>query len=205
MPLTQEQVSELKNQLKEQIAHLDPRQKAEAESQIDNMSSEALELMLKQQSQQPTSGKTIFRMIVNGEVQSTKIGENSSATAVLDINPISKGHILIIPKKPVKTPSKIPKALFELAKDLSKKIIDNLKAKEVKAETETKFGEAVLNLIPIYDKPLSASSPRGKATPEELAQIKKELETIKIEKKVEKIKIPKKEKEPILKLNRRIP
>ena len=205
MPLTPEQVTELKNQLKEQIGHLSPEQKREAEKQIEEMSAEALELMLKQQSS--GGGKTIFRMIVDGDVESIKVGENSSAVAVLDINPISKGHILIIPRKPVKLPKQIPKQAFALARELSKKITDNLKSKEVKAETEIKFGEAVLNIIPIYDKPLSASSPRTKATTEELNQIKRELETIRIENKPEKIiqRNPKEKKEPILKLNRRIP
>ncbi len=109
MPLTPEQVTELKNQLKAQLDHLPPEQKKEGEKQIDAMSAEALELMLKQQqSQQPSGGKTIFRMIINGDVPSTKTGENAKALAVLDINPISKGHILIIPRKPVKTPKQIP-------------------------------------------------------------------------------------------------
>ena len=170
------------------------------------MSTEALELMIQQQSKgEGRGGKTIFRMIVDGDVESVKVGENLSAVAVLDINPISKGHILIIPKKPVKTPKQIPKEAFALAEELSLKIMDNLKPKETKAETESKFGEAVLNIISIYDKPLSTSSPRAKATTEELNQIKRELETIKIENKPEKIKISRKRKEPILKLNRRIP
>jgi len=206
MPLTPEQVSQLKKQLKSQTEHLPPEQKREAEKQIEEMSTEALELMIQQQSKgEGRGGKTIFRMIVDGDVESVKVGENLSAVAVLDINPISKGHILIIPKKPVKTPKQIPKEAFALAEELSLKIMDNLKPKETKAETESKFGEAVLNIISIYDKPLSTSSPRAKATTEELNQIKRELETIKIENKPEKIKISRKRKEPILKLNRRIP
>ncbi len=205
MALTSEEISELRTQLKSQIQHLSPEKKKEAESQIESMSPKALEEMLKEQ--QTSSKNSIFRMIVNKEIDSVIVGENSESLAVLDINPISKGHCMIIPKSPVSLPEKIPPSAFSLAQELSKKIISNLKAKETKAETTVQFGEAIIHLIPIYDSPLSLSSERTKASKEELLEIKKILETIKIERKVEKIKIetPKIEEIQILKLDRRIP
>lgn len=202
MTLTKQQVEDLKNQLKSQVQNLPEDKKREAISQIDSMSAEALETMLQQQSSQE---KTIFRLIVDGEVDSVKVGENQENIAVLSITPISKGHILIIPKTPVHTPKEIPKSALELAQHLTEKIVHNLKAKSAKAETEVQFGEAVLNLIPIYDKELSISSQRGKSSLEELKKIKKELETLKIEKKTEKIKIETQKKEAPLKIKRRIP
>lgn len=202
MPLTQNQVNELKAQLKEQINNLPPDKKKQAEAQIDSMTSEALELML---SQQQSSQKTIFRMIIDKETESITIGENDEALAVLDINPISKGHTLIIPKIPVSSPDKIPKKAFSLAEEISKKIIDNLKATSAKAETDTQFGESIIHLIPIYNSPLDKKSPRKKANTKELQEIKISLETIKIEKQVEKIKIDKKPKDTPLKMSRRIP
>ena len=204
MALTKEQIRELKSQLKQQIGHLPPSQKKEAEAQIESMSDEAIEEMLRQQ--QSSSGKTIFRMIVNNEVETVKIGENSDSIAVLDINPISRGHVLIIPKKTVSSPNKIPKSAFSLAEEISKKIISNLKASSTKAHTEKKFGEAVLNLIPIYDKDLDINSKRSKSSLDELKEIKKSIETIKIEKKPELIKIEnKKENQIVIKLKRRMP
>ena len=42
---------------------------------------------------------SIFTRIVNGEIPSYKIAENEDYYAFLDINPIAKGHTLVIPKK----------------------------------------------------------------------------------------------------------
>jgi len=42
---------------------------------------------------------SIFSKIVNGEIPSYKIAENDQFYAFLDINPLAKGHTLVIPKK----------------------------------------------------------------------------------------------------------
>ena len=42
---------------------------------------------------------TIFTKIVNGEIPCYKIAENEKFFAFLDINPLMKGHTLVIPKK----------------------------------------------------------------------------------------------------------
>ncbi len=44
---------------------------------------------------------TIFSKIVNGEIPCYKIAENDKFFAFLDINPVQKGHTLVIPKKEV--------------------------------------------------------------------------------------------------------
>jgi len=41
---------------------------------------------------------TIFSKIVKGEIPSYKIAENEDYFAFLDINPLTKGHTLVIPK-----------------------------------------------------------------------------------------------------------
>jgi Diadenosine tetraphosphate (Ap4A) hydrolase and other HIT family hydrolases len=41
---------------------------------------------------------TIFSKIVNGEIPCYKIAENDEFFAFLDINPLAKGHTLVIPK-----------------------------------------------------------------------------------------------------------
>ena len=55
------------------------------------MSSEALEVMLKQQQTQAQQ-QPIFRSIISGEIPSKKIDENKYAIAALDVKPISKGQ-----------------------------------------------------------------------------------------------------------------
>lgn len=44
---------------------------------------------------------TIFTKIVNGEIPCYKIAENEKFFAFLDINPLAKGHTLVIPKQEV--------------------------------------------------------------------------------------------------------
>lgn len=44
---------------------------------------------------------SIFTKIINGEIPSYKIAENENYYAFLDINPLKKGHTLVIPKKEI--------------------------------------------------------------------------------------------------------
>ena len=205
--LTPDQIEDLKDQLSEQIRHLPAEQRAAAQKQIDNMSPEALETMLKQQ-QGAKSDKSIMRMIVSNEVPSKRIDENKAAIAVLDIKPISRGHLLIIPKERVILSSAIPQQALTLARKLSKHIIKKLKAKNTEIQTENKFGEQVINVIPVYDMPVGLYSKRHDASEKELVETESIL-------KVKKRKAAPKKKptapivtpvqSSIIKLKRRIP
>lgn len=53
---------------------------------------------------------TIFSKIVAGEIPSYKVAEDENYYAFLDINPVAKGHTLVIPKREVNY-------LFELGED----------------------------------------------------------------------------------------
>lgn len=44
---------------------------------------------------------SIFSRIIAGEIPSYKIAESESCYAFLDINPLAKGHTLVVPKKEV--------------------------------------------------------------------------------------------------------
>lgn len=44
---------------------------------------------------------SIFSRIVNGEIPCFKVAETENCFAFLDINPLAKGHTLVIPKKEV--------------------------------------------------------------------------------------------------------
>jgi len=44
---------------------------------------------------------SIFTKIINGEIPSYKIAETDSYYAFLDINPLAKGHTLVIPKNEI--------------------------------------------------------------------------------------------------------
>ena len=46
---------------------------------------------------------TVFGKIVRGEIPCNKIYEDDKVLAFLDINPLSEGHTLVVPKEPAET------------------------------------------------------------------------------------------------------
>ena len=46
---------------------------------------------------------TIFTRIIRGEIPSHKVYEDAHVFSFLDINPIARGHTLVIPKEPAAT------------------------------------------------------------------------------------------------------
>ncbi|MBI1286643.1 MAG: HIT domain-containing protein [Flavobacteriales bacterium] len=44
---------------------------------------------------------SIFTRIINGEIPCYKVAESETCFAFLDINPLAKGHTLVVPKKEV--------------------------------------------------------------------------------------------------------
>ena len=46
---------------------------------------------------------TIFGKIVRGEIPCSKVYEDDKVLAFLDINPLSAGHVLVVPKEPAET------------------------------------------------------------------------------------------------------
>jgi len=209
MALTPEQIEELKEQLREQVKDLPQQQKEAALNQIASLSPQALEAMIKQQ--QEKSGNTnkpqkgVFRSIVDGDIKAYVIAENKDALAVLDIKPVSNAHIVIIPKKPVTEAKSLPNSCFNLSKKIAKRISKKLEAKSSEIQTEYKFGEMIINVIPIYDKSLNLLSPRTDANEKQLQELEQKLKIVK--KRIKKIKIGKKAKSEglTLKLERRIP
>src|ERR1044071_8548985 len=47
--------------------------------------------------------ETVFARILRGEIPCHRIYEDDSVLAFLDVNPLSKGHTLVIPKEPAET------------------------------------------------------------------------------------------------------
>ena len=73
----------------------------------------------------------IFCKIVNGVVPSAKVYDDKNFFAFLDINPVSYGHTLLIPKKHyinlLESDDSTVKEIFVTAKKLMKRIKDSLK------------------------------------------------------------------------------
>ncbi|GAI11764.1 unnamed protein product, partial [marine sediment metagenome] len=126
--LSEEQTEQIKKQIIQQIEENFPEDKKElAKQQIHAMNSEQIETFLKQNKLTQTQQKNPFRSIISGETPSYKIDENKNAIAVLEINPISNGHIIIIPKKPIPEGKKILKTISSLAEKVAEKIKTKLK------------------------------------------------------------------------------
>lgn len=71
----------------------------------------------------------IFCKIINNEISSYKIYENDMVLCFLDINPLSSGHTLIIPKKHFKNISDIDSKYLSSINDATKYVYNLLMSK----------------------------------------------------------------------------
>lgn len=123
---------------------------------------------------------TIFTRIINGEIPSYKVAENDKFYAFLDINPLQKGHTLVVPKLAE------PEAdyIFDLDDDILSEMLVFSKqvARGIKTATNCKrVGVAVIglevphvhmHLIPINQEgDMSFSNPKITLPAEEMAEI----------------------------------
>ena len=208
--LSEEESENIKKQLIKQVEENFPDDKKFAAiSQIKEMSPEEVkEFLEKNNIQQPSENsgnKCIFCSIIFNEIPSYKIDENKSALAVLEINPISKGHIIIIPKEHSHQIKASEKSLASLIKKLSKKIKVSFSPKEIKVSYSQMFGHSIINLLPIYENE-TMDSKRNKTEKSQLEEMQKVLWE-KTKSKAEKVSTPKTKivKEKNLWLPRRIP
>ena len=201
MPLTHSQTEQIKKQIIQQIENsFPPESKEGAKHQLEQMTPEQLEQFLIQNKlikdlpdseQSPNASSKMqqspFRLIASEEIPSHKIAENNDAIAVLEINPISNGHIIIIPKKEVFDTEDLPESIFTLAKEISQNIKSNLKPKDVSMFVNKVLGEIIINLLPIYNKE-DINSPRRQASEEELIELQEILKENKDKKEMKKVK-----------------
>jgi histidine triad (HIT) family protein len=208
MPLTHDQQEEIRQQLREQVSALPDEKKAQALKQIADLSPQALEEILKQseeREQGTTDQESVFRKIITGKIPAQVIADLPEGKAVLDINPISPGHTLLIPRKPIAKATNIPTALFKRAKQIGKTITRKMKAKSIEIATQELFGEAVIHIIPSYTEKKNLLSPRTKMNQGELETIKEKcLIKQRIRKKKQMI-LPTSQPAPRILLKRRIP
>ena len=127
---------------------------------------------------------TIFTRIIKGEIPSYKVAENDKFYAFLDINPLQKGHTLVVPKLAE------PEAdyIFDLDEDILSEMLVFSKqvAQGIKAATNCKrVGLAVIglevphvhmHLIPINQEgDMSFSNPKMTLPADEMAEIARSI------------------------------
>ena len=213
--ISPEDLAEAKKQLSEQVESMpEGQQKDAARRQLAGLSDEAISAMVEQQRGQAQGGaaqggqgagpqRSIFRMIVDGTVPSKKVDENKDSIAVVSIRPVSKGHVIVIPKMLARDAKELPSSIMVLAKKIANKMVSKLKANRTEIQTSRAFDEVIVNVIPVYDKSVDVNSPAYEAEESELEEVYKLLRVVPVQKK-KVIRIKKKE-EPVLKLRRRVP
>ena len=127
---------------------------------------------------------TIFTRIIKREIPSYKVAENDKFYAFLDINPLQKGHTLVVPKLAE------PEAdyIFDLDEDILSEMLVFSKqvAQGIKAATNCKrVGVAVIglevphvhmHLIPINQEgDMSFSNPKMILFADEMAEIARSI------------------------------
>lgn len=196
MSLTNEQEKQIKEQLMQQLENVPEESREKVKQQIKSMSKEQLIELIKQNKQEELSQQTekipdcIFCAIIKGMSKSIKIAENEEAIAILDINPISKGHTLIVLKEHNKEPTQKSQ---ELAFEIGGVILEKLKPKDITTKATKIMEHTVLNVIPIYEG--TDFEKRQKTTEEELVEVAKEISNNPV---MQKPKIIKKEQVCIL-------
>lgn len=124
---------------------------------------------------------TIFSRIAAGEIPSCKVAEDDKHYAFLDINPVAKGHTLVIPKKEVDYIYDLSDQELAALHVFAKKVAQAMK----KAIPCRKVGVAVvglevphahIHLIPINkESDMYFDKEHLKFSPEELSEIANQI------------------------------
>ena len=120
---------------------------------------------------------SIFTKIVSGEIPCYKVAETEDCLAFLDILPLAKGHVLVIPKKEVDFYYDLEDELFQKVNALAKKVSHAIK----KVVPCKRIGVSVIGLeVPhahVHLVPINATADldftkeRVKLTPEEFQEL----------------------------------
>lgn len=124
---------------------------------------------------------TIFSRIIQGEIPCYKIAENDKFFAFLDINPLSQGHTLVVPKHETDYIFNIEdEELGEMmifAKKVAKGIEKAIPCKRIAvAVIGLEVPHAHIHLVPITTEgDLDFKKEHLKLTPDQFLQIQKEI------------------------------
>ncbi len=124
---------------------------------------------------------SIFTKIINGEIPCYKIAENERFFSFLDINPVSKGHTLVIPKKEVDYLFDLEDAdladLMLFAKSVARAIDTSLAPERTGVLVDGReVPHAHVHLIPIHThKQKTALGQKIEVSKEEMARLAEQI------------------------------
>lgn len=120
---------------------------------------------------------TIFTRIIKGEIPCYKIAEDDNYFAFLDINPMAKGHTLVIPKKEVDYIFDLDKetiaGLMQFAQRIAKAIESQVPCKRIGvAILGLEVPHAHIHLVPLNNESdIDFHKPKLKLSSEEFIKI----------------------------------
>lgn len=120
---------------------------------------------------------SIFSKIIAGEIPAYKIAETDQFLAFLDIFPLKRGHVLVIPKKEVDKLFDLDKqtylGLWNFAQDIAKAIESAIPCKRVGvAVLGMEVPHAHIHLVPLdHEGDINFNRPKLKFTPKEFEEI----------------------------------
>ncbi len=124
---------------------------------------------------------SIFTHIVNGEIPCYKIAENKRYFAFLDINPLAKGHTLVIPKQETDYLFDLEDdqlaGLIVFAKKLAVGIRKSIDCKRIGlAVVGLEVAHAHIHLVPLNDLyDIDFRKPKIKLSPDEFEAIAEQI------------------------------
>ena len=120
---------------------------------------------------------TIFTRIIRGEIPSYKVAEDERFFAFLDINPLTKGHTLVVPKQETDylfdLDDRTLADMIVFAKRIARKLKEKIECKRVAVVVlGLEVPHAHIHLIPIQDeKDVDFHKEKLKLSPEEFRAI----------------------------------
>ena len=127
----------------------------------------------------------IFCKIVNGEIPSFKVYEDDTVFAFLDINPLSRGHVLVLSKEHYENILEVPEDTYAHMAKMTKKISDKVQEVYkpegilVNQNNGKRAGQQIMQYIlkPIYKDTMvfSEVNHRKKFDDQKMKKIQKEL------------------------------
>lgn len=120
---------------------------------------------------------SIFTKIINGDIPSHKIAEDEYCYAFLDINPLVKGHTLVVPKKEVDyifdLDDETTTQLHLFARKVAKAIDKTIECKRVGVIViGTEVPHAHVHLVPFQqESQIDITRPKLKIPEDEMAAI----------------------------------
>lgn len=181
MVLSEEEAKNIKEHLLKQLGNFPEDKREGIKEQVESMTSDQVEEFVEKNQLTHLGGQCIFCSIIAGKTPSVKVNEDKDNIAILEINPASKGHTLVIPKEHL---PEIPPFSQGLVKEVRDRLKRKFEPKEVKVQEVKIMDHAMWEVIPIYGN----EKERRHLSIEELERVKEELNAPEPETKVEEKK-----------------